>query len=136
MLKAGLMNIRPQTKAKITSATPALSVALPNGGISKISKRGRPAMSVSRSKPQDQAVLSLNRGLPFHIEAEQCVLGALLIDAFTATPHTVQYLELDDFHHKGHRVIFEACLNLHRNGGVIEDRKSTRLNSSHHSISY
>ena len=65
-------------------------------------------------------VLKLNKGLPFHNEAEQCVLGAIFINPAFAIPHTLGYLIKEDFYNDIHRNIFEAMQKIHRSGGVID----------------
>lgn len=62
----------------------------------------------------------LNRGLPYHTEAEQAVLGAILIHPAIAIPHTLGYLNAEDFYIPAHREIFSAMLTLHRAGQPID----------------
>jgi replicative DNA helicase len=51
------------------------------------------------------------RSLPQHLEAEQAVLGAMLIDR-DAVPRAVDLLEPEDFYRPAHRLIYECMLEL------------------------
>lgn len=64
--------------------------------------------------------VQLNRGLPFKNESEQAVLGSLLLDPINAVPHTLGYLQPNDFHVPAHRIIFEAMMRLHRRGDPLD----------------
>ena len=72
-----------------------------------------------------------NRGLPFHAESEQAVLGAILLDPIFAIPHTIGYLTDEDFFIPLHRRIFGLMRDMHR-GGVAMDTMllSERLKNS------
>jgi replicative DNA helicase len=52
---------------------------------------------------------------PHNDEAEQAALGALLLDN-TAVDTVISYLRPDDFYSTANRRIFEAILNLHKQG--------------------
>lgn len=62
----------------------------------------------------------LNAGLPYHIEAEQCVLGATLIDPVFAIPHTLGYLSDEDFLVNNHKLIFNAMKRIHRRNEPLD----------------
>lgn len=66
------------------------------------------------------SVVKLQKGLPYHTEAEQCVLGAVLLDPPFAIPHVLGCLTAEDFHHLPHKAILEAMLNLHRSNVAID----------------
>ena len=59
----------------------------------------------------------LMRGMPHSAEAEQAVLGSMLIDG-DCVKDVMDQLQAEDFY-------------LRQNREIFEDRKSTRLNSSH-----
>lgn len=61
----------------------------------------------------------LDRLPPQDIDAEQAVLGALLLDpeAVHRVPPT---LRPDDFYHQGHRLIFEAAMDLAEQGQPVD----------------
>jgi len=61
----------------------------------------------------------LDRLPPQDIDAEQAVLGALLLDP-EAVHHVPSTLRPDDFYHQGHRLIFEAALNLAEQGQPVD----------------
>jgi len=53
----------------------------------------------------------MERQLPYSIEAEQGVLGSILIDP-EAILQVADFLRTDDFYRNGHRVIYQVMLNL------------------------
>ncbi len=59
------------------------------------------------------------RKMPFSQEAEQCVLGAILIDQITIKKIAHQ-LEINDFYKLQHRYIFEAMLAIDAGGDDID----------------
>lgn len=65
-------------------------------------------------------VLNLKKGLPSHNEAEQCALGAVLLEPALAIPHVLGYLTSEDFYQPAHKAIFEAMLATHRAGVAID----------------
>ena len=77
-----------------------------------------------------------DRTLPHNLDAERSVLGAILLqnDAFNTA---AEVIDASDFYRDAHRRIFDKMVSLNERGSAIdfitlkEDRKSTRLNSSH-----
>ena len=57
--------------------------------------------------------------LPHNLEAEQCVLGAVLIhnDAFNVA---AQLIDADDFYRDAHRRIFDKMVGLSERGQAID----------------
>ncbi|WP_067930367.1 replicative DNA helicase [Alicyclobacillus kakegawensis] len=62
---------------------------------------------------------SLLRLPPQHIEAEQAVLGAMLISA-DAVAEAVEWLQADDFYRRSHQLIFEAMQQLYEQGQPVD----------------
>ena len=56
------------------------------------------------------------RSLPQSIEAEQSVIGAMLIDK-TAIAKVFEKLEEEDFYRDGHKVIYKAIRNVRKRYG-------------------
>lgn len=65
----------------------------------------------------DEAVLK--RVLPNSIEAEQSVIGAMLIDAETITVAS-EYITGDDFYGKQYGILFDAMVELHDEGVPVD----------------
>src|SRR5688500_9779242 len=61
----------------------------------------------------------MHRPLPFNIEAEQAVLGSLLIDP-EAFKRTRAVLSPGDFYRERHRELFALMDRLHQDGKLIE----------------
>lgn len=57
----------------------------------------------------------LNKALPHNIEAEEAVLGSLLIDP-DAILHISPFLHANDFYIQRHKLIYQAVLDLHERG--------------------
>src|SRR3712207_8991090 len=71
---------------------------------------------------------------PQNLEAETSVLGSILLSEQALDPILIDIrLRPDDFYSERHGRIFAAMIRLKEKA---EDRKSTRLNSSHANISY
>ena len=68
---------------------------------------------------QQGAAQILTRGLPANTEAEQFVLGTVLLDAQMLNPVSAS-LTADDWSITKHKRIFLAMLELHRNQSAIE----------------
>lgn len=62
---------------------------------------------------------SLGRIPPNSLEAEQCVLGALLVDN-EAVPSVAEILKPEDFYRQDHKEIYEAVLDLFESGKPID----------------
>ncbi|MDQ7029166.1 MAG: replicative DNA helicase [Ardenticatenia bacterium] len=58
-------------------------------------------------------VAPIERPLPYNVEAEEAVLGALLMDP-EATTKVASFLQPKDFYRDKHVWIYEALLNLHK----------------------
>ena len=63
--------------------------------------------------------MSATRPLPHNLEAEQCVLGSILIDG-AAINRVLELLTADDFYRGAHRKIFEAMVELDRASKPID----------------
>jgi replicative DNA helicase len=57
------------------------------------------------------ADVSLEKGLPHNLEAERCVLGAIILDNALIN-QAVEVVRSDDFYLTSHRLIFEQMLSL------------------------
>jgi replicative DNA helicase len=62
---------------------------------------------------------NLTRPLPQNIEAEQAVLGAILIDGDLINP-VLNILINEDFYRESHRKMFDAMVELDRNNKPID----------------
>lgn len=60
------------------------------------------------------------RQLPENMEAEQSVLGSVLIDSDHATEKAMERLQGNEFANSGHRKIFKAMQELHQEGTPID----------------
>src|SRR5688572_31618778 len=89
-------------------------------------------MSSTPKFRRENSVASDLRAPPHSIEAEQAVLGGLMLDR-AAWDNVGDVVTADDFFRPDHRIIFESIASL---AGEAQDRKSTRLNSSHSQIPY
>ncbi|MGH4051710.1 MAG: replicative DNA helicase [Clostridium sp.] len=76
------------------------------------------------------------RSLPYNLEAEQSVIGSMLIDK-TAISSVVEVLKGDDFYRDSHKVIFNAIFDLYQKDTPIDMitllehlRSSEKLESS------
>ena len=76
------------------------------------------------------------RSLPYNLEAEQSVIGSMLIDK-TAISRAVEVLKGDDFYRDSHKVIFNAIFDLYQKDTPIDMitllehlRSSEKLESS------
>lgn len=63
---------------------------------------------------------SLDRLPPQNIEAEQSVLGAILIDHENALPKVIELIHPHDFYRGAHRAIFDAMLRLFDEGLPVD----------------
>ncbi len=59
------------------------------------------------------------RSLPYNLEAEQSVIGSMLIDK-TAISRVVEVLKGDDFYRDSHKVIFNAIFDLYQKDTPID----------------
>ena len=59
------------------------------------------------------------RSLPYNLEAEQSVIGSMLIDK-TAISRAVEVLKSDDFYRDSHKVIFNAIFELYQKDTPID----------------
>jgi replicative DNA helicase len=59
------------------------------------------------------------RILPQNIDAEQAVLGALFLEP-EAIYRVLDIIRPEDFYHHGHRLIYEACLELQESGEPVD----------------
>ena len=59
------------------------------------------------------------RSLPYNLEAEQSVIGSMLIDK-TAISRVVEVLKVDDFYRDSHKVIFSAIFDLYQKDTPID----------------
>jgi len=57
--------------------------------------------------------------LPHDPEAERAVLGAVLLDP-GAMLHIIEKLRVDHFYLESHRIVFQACLDLHEKGDAAD----------------
>lgn len=64
-------------------------------------------------------MLNLTRPLPQNIEAEQAVLGAILIDGYIIN-QVLNILTSEDFYRESHRKMFDAMAELERNNKPID----------------
>ncbi len=64
-------------------------------------------------------VASLERVLPQNLEAEKCVLGAILIDN-EAFHHAAEFIDSKDFFRQAHRRIFDKMVDLSERGQAID----------------
>lgn len=63
--------------------------------------------------------ISIERPLPFSIEAEEAVLGSMLMDPDAVTK-VVAFLKPDDFYREKHVWIYEAILGLHERDEAVD----------------
>lgn len=61
----------------------------------------------------------LNRTPPYNMEAEQAVLGSILIDAESLAT-AVEHLKSDDFYSESHKEIFAAILDIHAKSDPVD----------------
>jgi replicative DNA helicase len=61
----------------------------------------------------------LNRPLPHSLEAEQAVLGAMLVDR-EAIYLAVESLRPEDFYHEAHRLLFQAIIGMGDRGEAVD----------------
>ena len=77
----------------------------------------------------------IKRVMPHSLEAEQSVIGSMIMDR-EAVLVASEILTGEDFYQRQYGIVFEAMVELfNRDEPVDLDRKSTRLNSSHHQVS-
>ena len=57
--------------------------------------------------------------LPHDPEAERAVLGAVLLDP-GAMLHIIEKLRVDHFYLESHRIVYQACLDLHEKGDAAD----------------
>lgn len=72
-----------------------------------------------KKKPEDTAVMAVDRLPPQNIEAEQSVLGGMLLDK-DAVITAEDILRPEDFYKEAHAVIFKAILNLAHQGKEVD----------------
>jgi len=65
------------------------------------------------------ADLALEKGLPHNLEAERCVLGAIILDN-SLVNQAIEILHREDFYLAGHRLIFEQMLSLTERSKAID----------------
>jgi replicative DNA helicase len=65
------------------------------------------------------ADLALEKGLPHNLEAERCVLGAIILDN-SLVNQAIEILNREDFYLAGHRLIFEQMLSLTEQSKAID----------------
>lgn len=59
------------------------------------------------------------RSLPHNIEAEQCVIGSMIIDK-TSIAEAVEVLKADDFYRDSHKILFSTIVELFQNDTPID----------------
>ena len=57
--------------------------------------------------------------LPHDPEAERAVLGAVLLDP-GAMLHIIEKLQVDHYYLESHRIVYQACLDLHEKGDAAD----------------
>ncbi|MGI9548699.1 MAG: replicative DNA helicase [Bdellovibrionales bacterium] len=62
----------------------------------------------------------MRKSLPSNIEAEQTLLGILLLEGEEAWDHVITHLQEDDFFQPAHRTIFSQIKNLYQKGQVSD----------------
>jgi replicative DNA helicase len=65
------------------------------------------------------ADVALEKGLPHNLEAERCVLGAIMLDN-SLLNQAVELLKTDDFYLSSHRLIFDQMLNLTEKSRAVD----------------
>lgn len=65
------------------------------------------------------ADISLEKGLPQNLDAERCVLGAVILDNFLIN-QALEYIRPEDFYLTHHRIIFEQMIRLNENSRAID----------------
>ncbi|HID08205.1 MAG TPA: replicative DNA helicase, partial [Armatimonadetes bacterium] len=65
------------------------------------------------------AATNLDRVMPHSVEAEQAVLGAMLVDT-DAVAQVVEMLKPEDFYYEPHRRIYEVILRLFNRGDSVD----------------
>ena len=65
------------------------------------------------------ADITLEKGPPQNLEAERCVLGAILLDNQLVN-QAVELLRTNDFYLSGHRLIFQHMISLLENSKAID----------------
>ena len=65
------------------------------------------------------ADITLEKGLPQNLEAERCVLGAILLDNQLVN-QAIELLATNDFYLSGHRLIFQHMISLLENSKAID----------------
>ena len=65
------------------------------------------------------ADITLEKGLPQSIEAERCVLGAILLDNQLVN-QAVEFLDTEDFYLSSHRMIFQHMISLMERSKAID----------------
>ena len=65
------------------------------------------------------ADITLEKGPPQNLEAERCVLGAILLDNQLVN-QAVELLRTNDFYLCGHRLIFQHMISLLENSKAID----------------
>ena len=66
---------------------------------------------------------AIRRVMPHSIEAEQSVIGAMLMDA-EAIEAASEMLKEEDFYARQYGVLFTAILEMHRNGIAVDPVRS------------
>ena len=67
-------------------------------------------------EPASKPTATIQRLPPQNIEAEQCVLGSILLQPESAMPKAVETVSAEDFYRPEHRLIFAAMLHLFEKG--------------------
>ena len=83
---------------------------------------------------QAQARAAGGRIPPHNLEAEESLLGAMMLSRDAITASVEARVDESDFYKPAHGHIFSAIMGLYSQGEPVDpvtDRKSTRLNSSH-----
>lgn len=78
-----------------------------------------PVTRVAPADPAQQIEQSLRKLPPQNLEAEQSVLGAMLLDN-EAIDHAVEILSHDDFYRESHRKIMRAMVDLHQRSEPVD----------------
>jgi replicative DNA helicase len=63
--------------------------------------------------------ITLERGLPHNLEAERCVLGAVMLDNVLLN-QAIEFLKVGDFYLSSHRLIFEQMLKLSEKSKAVD----------------
>ena len=79
------------------------------------------------------ADITLEKGLPQNLEAERCVLGAILLDNELVN-QAIEFLATQDFYLGSHQVIFQHMISLVENSTAIDFVTLTESVRSHNQL--